>query len=279
MLEFREKGVHEVSGCTCDRSGRRMTPDEADWGWHERVSIADYVDFILFSAMAAQSVSTCASTVCGTLWVNGCGSHQQASTTSNHPRIQIPLSSLRGILRHDADDALSAEQVNAAIANDATVPMTRDLSLDTGQTDLSDIDRIVMKLDATRAAASLILNGLENLGSATPQDARAGLTRQVRQQINELEHSALQGLVDASPVRLLPHSHAGMGAKAIAAVLEETMWLTAPTVCRRQTLGATNLLAVTNLLMFIPRTSRVAPAAAVHMAVRATADLHACCTR
>ncbi|MGF6634866.1 hypothetical protein [Paraburkholderia sp. MM6662-R1] len=65
----------------------------------------------------------------------------------------------------------------------------------------------------------------------------------------------------------------------IAAALEETMWLTAQTVCRRQNLGATNLLAVTNLLMFIPRTSRVTQAAAVHMAVRATADLHACCTR
>ncbi|MGF6508259.1 hypothetical protein [Paraburkholderia sp. 32] len=35
-----------------------------------------------------------------------------------------------------------------------------------------------------------------------------------------------------------------MEAKAIAAVLEEMMWLTAQTVCRRQTLGATNLLAV-----------------------------------
>ncbi|SIT48934.1 conserved hypothetical protein [Paraburkholderia piptadeniae] len=37
--------MYEVSGCTCDRCGRRMTPDDTDWEWHERVSIAYHGGF------------------------------------------------------------------------------------------------------------------------------------------------------------------------------------------------------------------------------------------
>ncbi|HKR40310.1 MAG TPA: MbcA/ParS/Xre antitoxin family protein [Paraburkholderia sp.] len=40
MLEFREKTIREVSACTCDRCGRRMSPEDSDGEWHERVSLA-----------------------------------------------------------------------------------------------------------------------------------------------------------------------------------------------------------------------------------------------
>ncbi|MFL9901314.1 hypothetical protein PQR71_24670 [Paraburkholderia fungorum] len=40
---------------------------------------------------------------------------------------------------------------------------------------IDDIGRIVMVLDATRAAASVILNGLEDLGGGITQQAKAEL--------------------------------------------------------------------------------------------------------
>ncbi|MGF6658188.1 hypothetical protein OKW34_008778 [Paraburkholderia youngii] len=40
MPEYREKVVQEVAACTCDRCGRRMSPDDSDGEWHERVSLA-----------------------------------------------------------------------------------------------------------------------------------------------------------------------------------------------------------------------------------------------
>lgn len=111
---------------------------------------------------------------------------------------------------------------------------------------IDDIDRIVMALDATRAAASAILNGLERLGGGIAQQAKVELTRHVRQRINEQEDRALQGLVDASPVRLLTPTRAEMEAKAVAAVLDGTPWLTAQTVGKQQNPDATNLHAVTS---------------------------------
>jgi hypothetical protein len=38
VLEYTEKTVLEVAGCTCDRCGRHMTADDLDW--YERVSLA-----------------------------------------------------------------------------------------------------------------------------------------------------------------------------------------------------------------------------------------------
>jgi len=40
MLEYREKTIREVSACTCDRCGRRMSREDSDGEWYERVSLA-----------------------------------------------------------------------------------------------------------------------------------------------------------------------------------------------------------------------------------------------
>ncbi|MGF6636518.1 antitoxin Xre/MbcA/ParS toxin-binding domain-containing protein [Paraburkholderia sp. MM6662-R1] len=40
MLEYREKAILEVAACTCDRCGRRMSPEDGDGEWHERASLA-----------------------------------------------------------------------------------------------------------------------------------------------------------------------------------------------------------------------------------------------
>ncbi|MEM5295420.1 MbcA/ParS/Xre antitoxin family protein [Burkholderia sp. JPY481] len=40
MLEYREKVVLEVAACTCNRCGRRMSPEDGDVEWQERVSLA-----------------------------------------------------------------------------------------------------------------------------------------------------------------------------------------------------------------------------------------------
>jgi len=39
MREYRNRTVQEVAACTCDRCGRRMTPDDDQWEWYERVSL------------------------------------------------------------------------------------------------------------------------------------------------------------------------------------------------------------------------------------------------
>ena len=39
MLEYQDKVVQEVAACTCDRCQKRMTRDDYDSGWHERVSL------------------------------------------------------------------------------------------------------------------------------------------------------------------------------------------------------------------------------------------------
>ncbi|MFM0619062.1 hypothetical protein PQR37_33930 [Paraburkholderia nemoris] len=111
---------------------------------------------------------------------------------------------------------------------------------------VGDIGRIVMALDATRAAATAILDGLEDLGGGISERTKVELTRKVRRRISEQEDSVLQGLVDASPVRLMTPSRAEMEAKAVAAVLDRTTWLTAQMVGKQQNPDATNLHAVTS---------------------------------
>ncbi|WP_132380634.1 hypothetical protein [Paraburkholderia sp. BL9I2N2] len=111
---------------------------------------------------------------------------------------------------------------------------------------VGDVGRIVMALDATRAAATAILDGLEDLGGGMSEHTKVELTRKVRRRISEQEDSVLQGLVDASPVRLMTPSRAEMEAKAVAAVLDGTTWLTAQMVGKQQNPDATNLHAVTS---------------------------------
>jgi hypothetical protein len=40
MLEYQNRTVQEVAACTCDRCQKRMTPDDHDSGWHERMSLS-----------------------------------------------------------------------------------------------------------------------------------------------------------------------------------------------------------------------------------------------
>jgi hypothetical protein len=40
MLEYQNSTVQEVAVCTCDRCQKRMTPDDHDSGWYERVSLS-----------------------------------------------------------------------------------------------------------------------------------------------------------------------------------------------------------------------------------------------
>jgi hypothetical protein len=40
MLEYQDKVVQDVAACTCDRCQRRMTPDDPDSGFQEKLSIA-----------------------------------------------------------------------------------------------------------------------------------------------------------------------------------------------------------------------------------------------
>lgn len=135
--------------------------------------------------------------------------------------------------------ARATEDRSAAAENMAALALQAEPGDDSGA-----LSHIVLTLDATRAAASIILDELETLeGGITPR-AKVELTRQIRHQINAKEESALQDLVDASPVRLLTPSRAEMEAKAVAAVLGGTTWLSAQTVGKRQNPDATNPHAV-----------------------------------
>ena len=40
MLEYQDKVIQEVVACTCDRCQRRMTADDGEFEWQERLSIA-----------------------------------------------------------------------------------------------------------------------------------------------------------------------------------------------------------------------------------------------
>ncbi|HEV7834562.1 MAG TPA: hypothetical protein VGP09_14435 [Caballeronia sp.] len=123
------------------------------------------------------------------------------------------------------------------------------------ENDLHERELIVLKLDATRAAARIIL---EQIGeprdggpkiSLIPENVRESwtefmLAQRVRMIINEQERSALKELFDATPVRRLSPVRADLERKAIEAVLSGTEWLTAQEVGQRQNPEATNQHAV-----------------------------------
>ncbi|MGF6933462.1 hypothetical protein OKW41_002601 [Paraburkholderia sp. UCT70] len=39
MRENRDRRVLELAAFTCDRCGRRITPDDDQWEWYEKVSL------------------------------------------------------------------------------------------------------------------------------------------------------------------------------------------------------------------------------------------------
>jgi hypothetical protein len=115
MLEFRKKAVYEVSGCTCDRCGRRMIPDDPDSEWHERVSIAYHGGFdSIFGDGHAISIDLCQHCVRDTL-----GAWLRISSTSIYDVEPTPddlsLSALPGIIRREANDAVSGDAMKAAV--------------------------------------------------------------------------------------------------------------------------------------------------------------------
>jgi hypothetical protein len=125
------------------------------------------------------------------------------------------------------------------------------------ESDLQEREFIVRKLDATRAAARIILDqiaeplvGEPNIGEM-PEDVRVLWTQfmqaqqvRLRMIINEQEQSALKELYEATPVRRLSPVRADLERKAIEAVLSGTEWLTAQEVGQRQNPDATNQHAV-----------------------------------
>ncbi|EUC19658.1 UNVERIFIED_ORG: hypothetical protein BDU10_7984 [Burkholderia sp. CF145] len=134
MLEFREKLAREVSGCTCDRCGRRMTPDAPDLEWYERVSIAYHGGFnSMFGDGHAICIDLCQYCLRDTLgaWLRIASTSIYDVESSSDP---IPLSSLRGIIQHDAGNAVSVEAMNAAVVAGATAAGTVDPSLDQVET-------------------------------------------------------------------------------------------------------------------------------------------------
>ncbi|WP_321935386.1 hypothetical protein [Paraburkholderia sp. J8-2] len=85
---------------------------------------------------------------------------------------------------------------------------------------------------------------MDTLGPSITPQIKAELTRLVRRRISEQEEIALQGLVDASPVKLVSPSRAEMEAKAVQAVLSGTDWETAAIVGTRANPRAANANAV-----------------------------------
>lgn len=132
MLEFREKVVREVSGCTCDRCGRRMIPDAEDMEWHERISIAWHGGFhSTFGDGDAIRIDLCQHCVRDTLgpWLTvASGSDDNIEPASD----SRSLGALRGIVQY-AGDAVSVEAVKAAIADSMTASGISDPSSDAGE--------------------------------------------------------------------------------------------------------------------------------------------------
>jgi len=105
-------------------------------------------------------------------------------------------------------------------------------------------ERVVTLLDATRLAASILIEEIGKSAIDVSQLDRTRLTQRVRAIINEHEDAELQALVDVSPVRRLTSARATLEAKAINAVLDGTDWLTAQEVGVRQNSQAANPHAV-----------------------------------
>ncbi|MGF7000476.1 hypothetical protein [Paraburkholderia sp. GAS32] len=106
--------------------------------------------------------------------------------------------------------------------------------------DLQNLERLVAKLDATRAAASIIIEQIGEISTDVSLRQRFILTQGVRSIINTQEQEALREFVDATPVHRFSAGRAELERKAIEAVLSGTEWLTAQEVGKRQNPDATN---------------------------------------
>ncbi|CAB3740989.1 hypothetical protein LMG22037_06440 [Paraburkholderia phenoliruptrix] len=256
MLEFREKLVHEVSACICDRCGRRMTPDGPDSDWHERMSIASRGGFhSIFGDGHAISIDLCQHCVRDTL-----GAWLRIASTGIDDIERSPdspsLRALRGIIRHDADDAVSVGEMNAAIAAGATAEMNRDASPDSDRPagerrshweyrvieyeeggeiwrELREVHYVTdhgIGCSDTGACVRWTPEEGEQAGASILDRMRVALTRPVlrmsgsRREGNLRRHGA-DRLAD--PIRHSPSLRAEMEARSVAALLDGTTWLTA----------------------------------------------------
>ena len=112
MLEYRDRTVQEVAACICDRCRRRMTPDDPDLEWFERVSIAYRGGFgSIFGDGCEIAIDLCQHCVQDTLgdWLRVASPDLEPAAGSR------PLSALKGVVQHDGG-AVTIGAMNAAIA-------------------------------------------------------------------------------------------------------------------------------------------------------------------
>ncbi|MFM0528914.1 hypothetical protein PQR11_28490 [Paraburkholderia strydomiana] len=260
MLEFRERLVPEVSACTCDRCGRRMTPGDPDSEWHERVSIAYRGGFnSIFGDGQAIRIDLCQHCVRDTLgpWLTVESGNDDINPSSD----SFPLSALRGCIRH-ADEAVSVEAMNAAIADGMTPPMVGHPSSDADRTsrerkshrdyrvieyeeageiwrELREVDYISDRgfgCSDTGACVRWTPEEGEQAAESILDRMRAAMASPVLQLSGSRRESDRRWLGAerlADPVRQLTSSRAEMEAEAIAAVFDGTTWLTALGVDRQ----------------------------------------------
>ncbi|QBQ95920.1 hypothetical protein [Paraburkholderia pallida] len=129
MREYRDKVIEELAVCTCDRCGRRMTPDEPA-EWYERVSLGWRCGFdSIFGDGARVSLDLCQGCVRDTLGQWLCIDAPDAPT--DHAGLRGPAAltpvreqqvsanglptTLKGAVRHEGE-AAGTESMKAAIA-------------------------------------------------------------------------------------------------------------------------------------------------------------------
>ncbi|MFM0469639.1 hypothetical protein [Paraburkholderia strydomiana] len=266
MLEFREKLVSEVSACTCDRCGRRMTPGDPDSEWHERVSIAYRGGFdSIFGDGRAIRIDLCQHCVRDTLgsWLKVESGNDDNINPSS---ASFPLSALRDCIRH-VDEAMSVEAMNAAIGDGVFAPMIGDSSSDA---DLPPVERkphcnyrVIEYEEAgetwrelrevhcvsdrgfgysdTCACVRWRPEEGEHTAESILDHMRAALARPVLQLSGSRQESDRRWLSAerlADPVRQPTCSRTEMEADAMAAVLDGRPWLTARAVGKQHNPGA-----------------------------------------
>ncbi|WP_176380135.1 hypothetical protein [Paraburkholderia youngii] len=232
-----------------------MTPDDPDSEWHERVSIASRGGFhSIFGDGYTISIDLCQHCVRDTL-----GAWLRITSTSVSDIGLAPdslsLSALRGIIRHDADDAVSVEEMNAAIAAGATAEMNRDSSSDSDRPagergshweyrvieyeddgeiwrELREVHYVAdhgVECSDTAACVRWTPEEGEQAGTSILDRMRVALTRpvlRVNRSWREGDRRWLEADRLADPIWHSSSLRTEMEAKSVAAILDGTTWLT-----------------------------------------------------
>jgi hypothetical protein len=238
-----------------------MTPDDPDSQWHERLSIAYRGGFhSIFGDGPEIRIDLCQHCLRDTLgpWLKvETGNDDNINPSSD----SFPLTALRGCIRH-ADEAVSVEAMNAAIADGVTPPMKGEPSSDADRTPRerrSHWDYRVIEYEKAGEICRELREvhyisdrgfGCSDTGACvrwTPEEGeqaaesildrmRAAMARPALQLSGSRRESDRRWLGAerlADPVRQLTSSRAEMEAKAVAAVFDGTTWLTALGVGRQ----------------------------------------------